>query len=194
MKKMKHKGFYLVEAIIALFLISAGLLVAVELLSKITYNSFTDRDNIAATMLAQEGVELVRNLRDNNFATGKGAFEVNFGMTPSDTCIMANAITSLQSLNCSPSGADFYKLFLNADKYYVHTVGGTPTKFQRRISIRYSDANGPLGANNTNYAIVTSLVTWKGDASSINIGNVSSDCTASKGCSYVQVNLTRWAK
>jgi Tfp pilus assembly protein PilV len=77
-KRNKNDGFYLIEAIIAMFLLTVGLLVAVDLLSKTMTGNIEDRENITAVALAQEGVELVRNLRDNNFAQGKKAFDTQY--------------------------------------------------------------------------------------------------------------------
>lgn len=175
----KQKGFYLVEAITALFLISTGLLVTVDLMSKVSTNTTRDRDNIIATMLAQEGVELVRNIRDNNYALGDTAFENNFPGASSDNCRITNMYAANMSISCDSS----YKVYQNSStKFYNQDSSGAETKFQRRISIRY------IGE----YARITSITTWKGDASSISIDNVSSDCTAENSCSYNQVNLTKW--
>ncbi len=67
-EKGNHKGFALIEAILAASLFSliiatfAGALIYSQQNSLVTGNTFR------ATFLAQEGLEAVRNLRDENFS------------------------------------------------------------------------------------------------------------------------------
>ncbi|HLN19226.1 MAG TPA: hypothetical protein VK255_03610 [Patescibacteria group bacterium] len=175
------KGFYMIEAIIALFLISTGLLVAVDLMTSVSINTTRDRDNIIAAMLAQEGLEIVRNVRDNNFAIGDTAFANGFPAASSDNCRVSNIATTSVGITCDGS----YVINLTGAKLYASAAGDS-TKFQRRISIRYIT----IGA--TDYAKVTSVVTWKGNVTSISINNVASECIAENGCAYTQTNFTRW--
>ena len=51
-----------------------GVVSVVAIISKSLQNSFVSRDIIIASQLAQEGVEIVRNVRDNNFARNQPAF------------------------------------------------------------------------------------------------------------------------
>ncbi|MFA6048088.1 MAG: hypothetical protein WCV59_00030 [Parcubacteria group bacterium] len=182
-KNKKYHGFYLVEAIIALFLITVGLLVTVDLLSSTMKNTFEDRDNITAVLLAQEGVELVRNLRDNNFALGLEAFEApRFPSTTNLCSIDKNS----PRLFC---GAEKNFNLNLSNKFYVT---GSGSKFKRRVAIQYSGDG--TASDPTNDTAVTVTVIWKGDMSSDfpADGTLATKCTAAKGCAYVEVHLTRW--
>jgi Tfp pilus assembly protein PilV len=69
--QMKNrKGFSINEVMISMFVMSVGIVTVIGLFSKGFINSQLDRDRIVAAGLAQEGVELVKNVRDNSFARG----------------------------------------------------------------------------------------------------------------------------
>ena len=65
-RRKNSAGFTLLETLIAVFIITIGI---IGIFSLITQGLSTTRENslkLTATYLAQEGIELVRNLRDNN--------------------------------------------------------------------------------------------------------------------------------
>lgn len=173
-KKKNNRGFYLIEAIIALFLLTVGLLVTTDLLTKTISGNIKDRENATAVLLSQEGIELVRSLRDNNFAQGKDAFDTQY--FPGSTSSNCRMDKDDSRVICGSA----YALKLS-NHFYVHS-GGTATKFQRRISIEYT------GSGEDRYATVTSAVTWDGSAPPNSLTN----CNAAHSCAYVQVVLTAW--
>ncbi len=66
-KKQKLGGFTLVEALIAMSILIVGVISGFVLVIKALYNVTIIQDRLTASFLAQEGVELVRQLRDTNF-------------------------------------------------------------------------------------------------------------------------------
>lgn len=67
LKKLNNKGFTLLEGIIALTVITVGLMVGLTLaISNLLATQDNERRIIAAN-LAREGIEVVRNIRDNNW-------------------------------------------------------------------------------------------------------------------------------
>ena len=60
------KGFTLIEALIALVILTVAIGPAVALAGSALRISTTIRNNLIATGLAQEGVEVVRTVRDDN--------------------------------------------------------------------------------------------------------------------------------
>ena len=66
-----NKGFTLVETLIAITLVTVGLLGAVTLIIYAISVTSLVRGKLIASQLAQEGVEVVRNIRDNNWLAGK---------------------------------------------------------------------------------------------------------------------------
>lgn len=69
-------GFSIGEVILAAAVITVGVLTALSLLYSSRSNERGNRDYVVGTQLAQEGAEIVRNIRDNDFAAGGSGFEV----------------------------------------------------------------------------------------------------------------------
>jgi len=82
-KKMKiiirrnSAGFLMAEVAIAIFIAGTVLTVFFSVMNKMFLSAYTQRDYIIAENYAQEGIEIVRNLRDNNLKNGNKAFEVD---------------------------------------------------------------------------------------------------------------------
>ena len=65
--KTREKGFTMIEMIAALFVMSVGIMGVFSLVSQtISYISITS-SRLTAIYLSQEGMEIIRNIRDSNF-------------------------------------------------------------------------------------------------------------------------------
>ncbi|MBI4138048.1 MAG: prepilin-type N-terminal cleavage/methylation domain-containing protein [Candidatus Wildermuthbacteria bacterium] len=74
---MKKKGFTLIEVLAAGFLVVVGAGGAFALIQRIASFTSNAKLQLEASYLAQEGVEIARNIRDSNFLNiHKGAEEV----------------------------------------------------------------------------------------------------------------------
>ncbi len=60
-------GFTLIEALVAISILIIGILNGFILVTRALYNVAVIQDRLTASFLAQEGIELVRNIRDTNF-------------------------------------------------------------------------------------------------------------------------------
>lgn len=65
--KLNARGFTLIEVMVAVAVLSLGLMGAANLITFNISNSAKAINKTIATNLAQEGIELVRNIRDTNF-------------------------------------------------------------------------------------------------------------------------------
>ncbi len=65
-----HKGFTLIEVLMAIFLITVGIGGSFALINRIMDFSSVSSDRLQAAYLAQEGIENVRNTRDSNWLAG----------------------------------------------------------------------------------------------------------------------------
>ena len=63
----KQKAFTLLEVIVALGIITMGILGVFSLVVQTTQVQVTNKNHLIASMLAQEGIELVRQIRDENY-------------------------------------------------------------------------------------------------------------------------------
>jgi len=135
-----NKGFTLLETIVATGLIVVGLVAALALITNSLFYVSNIHDRLAAASLTAEGIEVVRNIRDNNWLQNK---VWNNGLANGDYQVAYNSI-ALSSFSGSP-------LLLDSNWFYNYT-SGTATSYVRKISI----------AKLSNYEIlVISMVTWQ---------------------------------
>jgi len=69
-KDGSEKGFSILEVVIAIFIITMGLVGVLSLVIQNLQVKYINKNGIIASMLAQEGVELVRSRRDGNWENG----------------------------------------------------------------------------------------------------------------------------
>ncbi len=118
-----NKGFTLIEALVALVILTIALGPALILSSNLSATASIVRNNLIAANLAQEGVEVVRALRDTNWFNGvvfdnglaNGIYRVEWD---SD---------SLISLGSNP--------FLKVNNGLYNYATGTDTVFKRTITL-----------------------------------------------------------
>ncbi|MDO9231356.1 MAG: hypothetical protein Q7U36_02625 [bacterium] len=163
-KNKNYSGFSFIEAILAVFLISTGMIVVMSLMSSSLKESMGSRDQIVGVLLSQEGIELVRNLRDNNWANDRDTFDsIYFPASDDMTCSILSTPTAI---NNSPTN---------------YNISGIPNKFQRKIQVDYDDIL-------KNTAEITSVVIWGSGGFPASLNN----CSTATKCAYTKTTLTRW--
>ncbi len=70
-QKKNKKGFTLIEVITILFVISLGMIGVLSLIVQNIQSQSLNKDTLIAYQLAQEGVELIRQVRDTNWREGR---------------------------------------------------------------------------------------------------------------------------
>src|SRR3989344_2658129 len=123
------KGFTLIEVLAAMFIMVMGVLGVFGLITRtVTFNSSVN-SQLVASYLAQEGLELVRNMRDANFLKiHKGAGgQWNDGLT---SC----AAGCGADYNDVALGS-FQDTLLKLDNGFYTYDAGTDTIFKRKITI-----------------------------------------------------------
>lgn len=141
-----NRGYILVEALVAITIIVVGLLGIFALLSRSLSLNRVVADRYTAAYLAVEGVEIIKNIIDNNLVNGRawntglanGQFEVDYD----DLALQAFANRPFQ---------------FNDGRYGYIT--GQPTRFIRRIDVGFLGGGEEIKVN--------SVVSWvgRGDAS-----------------------------
>jgi len=164
-----RKGQTIIEVMIALGLLTMGLLGLLDLLSQSFFLDRVISDQTKATYLAEEGVELAKSLIDNDVyltvasPTQSPGWDACFGLDPLThipkdfeldyTSLPTSPYTSIYS--CDNSSIKTYQgRFLNFDPstdLYSYLPGGTPTNFTRDIRIT---------ALTTSELEVQSIVSW----------------------------------
>jgi len=128
LNKNKKRGFSLIELIVAIFFVSVALPGILSAISKAMEEAEDSTLRLRAIYLAQEGIEIVRNIRDTKWLNGAtstaleapGDYEADYNST---------ALTPLSSLR-------FLKI--NNNGFYQYSTG-TTTPFKRKITIDKTD-------------------------------------------------------
>jgi Tfp pilus assembly protein PilV len=177
----KEKGFSLGEVLLSVFILGVVMVTIMMVFSNSLRELMDERDNIIAIMLAQEGVELARNIRDNNWADRSGPGDTapadfdNFHNTDNDSCRVDIDATNITS--CGNS-TNHKQLYLNGNNFYIHDGSGTATEFKRQINLDYDGDN----------LIVTSYVTWN----NASLPTSKINCTVSSKCVFSETTLSKW--
>lgn len=176
-KKHKFKkGFSIGEVLVSVFIIVVGIVAVVGLIANSIKHSADSRNQLIAGQLAQEGVELVRNIKDNNLAAGGGEFDNLPASSTADCRVDMNSANIAGSTGC---GVVVSKdLNYSAGNFYVHSAGSA-TRFKRKINLTY-DTGSSASANNLT---VESIVTWGSSFSAV--------CNVGSKCADVREILTK---
>jgi prepilin-type N-terminal cleavage/methylation domain-containing protein len=126
-----RKGFTLLETMFAILIVSIGILGINNGMNFAIKNTRLARENFAGTYLAQEGVEIVKNIRDNNWVNDR---QWDNGLTSCGSgCHADYATTTL-----SAGAGNAFKL--DANGFYNYS-SGTTTIYSRKITIVPVDLN-----------------------------------------------------
>jgi len=177
-------GFSLIEVLVALLVLSMGFTAVFALMANNIKSSENAKNQIIASQLAQEGIELVRNMKDNKeLDTADTTYtHCNYTQENSDGTIrLCNRLrideTSLFDNNANK------RLYLNSS-FYTHGSSVTPTKFYRRIDLSITgDINN--SPSSTREITVTAYVTWNGSGFIANIDNnglAAGNCNIANKC------------
>lgn len=129
-------GFTLVEALIAIFIIGVALTGALSIITSQTIVGYFIQNSFIASGLAQEGIEVVRNIRDTDIFAGNpfGALGSPPGPAVGTYRVEWNS-ASLMALSGNPV------LQKDADGMYGYANGGSDTIFRRSILVSYPNAD-----------------------------------------------------
>lgn len=159
----KTDGFTLVETLVAISILMLVIIGPMTVVQKSMHNAYFANEQVTATFLAQQGIEAVRQLRDDEALegwddTGSG-FDTSGWLQTLNTCEAASGGCGLSGSGRdkvlqSCAGIAACKVYLNEDTgEYVDNSGvHADTPFTRKITVD-SFAGGDL-------VLVTTEVTW----------------------------------
>jgi len=156
-------GFTLIEAIVAIGVISVGFVGSLVLLSKASSQAVAVKDRVVAAHLAAEGVEVIRNIRDTNWL--KGRDWLNGLIEPSDapTGTIVSGVVNYDSGAIDSSDSSEPRKCLNWDgSFYRHAAAPAyvcTTSFGRQIVLQKKEEN--ISGQNISYLEIKSAVQWK---------------------------------
>lgn len=205
-------GFTIIELIISIFILSVAIVGIFSAFSVIKILTYDTADRLTATYLAQEGMEIVRNIRDTNW------LNMDFcAATPSDSRCTPNLPAWVDGLGSCTNGCEadyrtgtgqqdsssvmtqwtssgrYLKINLppNGSGFYNYT-SGAQTKFKRKITIAsITDVDGL-----TDHIIkVTVQVSWDKKATILSSKVSAGTCNATaSNCITAEGTLYDWYK
>ena len=210
-KNLKNSGFTILELIISIAILVFGVVGAFNAFSIINILTSDSMDKITATYLAQEGMEIVRNIRDSDwlnmdhcqYTVGcptssytwvDGLYVANCGSGCQADYTTGAAVTGAYAM--TPWSGDYLKE--DATGFYNYTDGAN-TKFKRKIVINYvTDVDGVTDVNMTHMPHVhiikvTVQVSWQKKADILDSAGISADtCVVGKNCVKTEGTLYDW--
>ncbi len=177
-------GFTLIEVLITIFVVAFGILGTINLIAVVAKNTLESRDQIIAMELAQEGLELVRNIRDTNILKEKSdVFSEGFPNLSDHPCTIDKDSDRLENCN---NNINKKKIYYHSNGFYTHNDTGTETKFKRKIVLKYynDDGNETNNLHETVKVEVESRVYWQAADPS--------DCTIKNKCYAVKGTLIQY--
>lgn len=167
-------GQTLIETVVAIFLLTTGIIGGLGLAIFAIGASDVTLNQIIATNLAREGIEVVRNIRDTNWLTdaladcsaeiGTGQqcyknWDSGFPGVPGEVRFRAEFNPAANTWTLAPAGLPQFELYQGTDGSYVHS-GTAQTRFYRRIAIDV-DTAAPFSSSNRRL-LVRSISWWSG--------------------------------
>ena len=129
-----HNGFTLIETLFAVLIFSAALVALMSIAGRGIAAANSAREQVVAHYLAQEGVEIVRNMRD------RGEFATIETCTESDPCqVVYNEMNSAPTLQPCPGPCPSVK-----EMNQAFTDVGSDSIYVRRVYLipRFPDSLG----------------------------------------------------
>lgn len=161
-KRKKNQGFTLMEVIVVLGIALMGILGISSLMIQNMQVQNVNQRYLLASMLAQEGLELVRSKRDTNWITPGNEWNIGNGVLGNSLDIIQDGTYSIDFYGDINAAADDIadagaKLYLDDDNMYFHNFAGmaTTTPFFRLITV--DGAADPTSASTT----VSCHVQWR---------------------------------
>ncbi len=162
------KGFTLIETMIAITLLSVSIVAPMMLTVQSLSSAYYSRDQITASYLAQEAIEQVHQIRDNQIleiAKASNASSINiFGDIPLNKDFTVDARESSASQvvkDCPTTGCPVLKASETSSLYgYGTSNDWKDTYFTRKVRACYVQTDGTCTGNQTDEMRITVTVSW----------------------------------
>jgi prepilin-type N-terminal cleavage/methylation domain-containing protein len=138
-----ENGFTIVELVMAIFILGFAVVGVYNAFSVAVVLTTGTYDRFTAAYLAEEGIEVVRNIRDTNWLNNKiwmeglhgdGVTDCTQGCEAAYTTMGTNASLLIPWVATSEPPGRY--LYIKNDGFYSYeTTNATPTKFRRKITI-----------------------------------------------------------
>lgn len=141
----RRKGFTLVETLVAILILMMSISGPFFVVQQSLISATIARDQTTARFLAQEGIEVLRAVRDSNFLSGNIGPNWLSGFTNCDTsqnpdgCMVDATANRVAQIKDACTGSCSFLNYNEATSLFNHaTIAGPnqPSKFIRKVTIR----------------------------------------------------------
>ncbi len=159
-RPQKILGFVLVEVIASISILMLAVPAALTVASKSVFLAGYSKDQVIATHLAEEGIEIIRNKRDQNMFRGdtwtNGIWSGDC-KSPNKCIVDPGFGASDPTIQKCVGGCSLVLNMDTASGAYAHQAGGTwaPTQFSRFV-----ETSDVPGGGSSNEIRVSSVVTY----------------------------------
>lgn len=172
LSKKNNRAFTLVEAMVAVSVLMMAVIGPLTIAQKGLSSAIYSKDQMIASYLAQDAIEYIKNIRDNNGIMGISSDWLytleNCVQTVSSLEETINRVCSIDTTKSysssnnilSGSNSLYIKSIGNLIIYTLDTTGNTKSRFTREVNIRRK--------NNNDEAFITVKVYWNDIGSSDN--------------------------
>jgi len=146
-------AFSLIELLVSMAIIGIGLLGISSLAAQNIRVQYFNRNSLISAQLAQEGLELARNLRDNDW---KSSGPITSSSSLEGLYSYLFTIDYLGNISSYSSPQDVPFLNIDNDGFYSYDFVGTSTPFKRYVTSQCQD----------NYCLLSCVVAWQAEGQS----------------------------
>lgn len=133
-KRKNQNGFTLLEMIVAVGIITFSALGIFSAVARYSQQTQQERDNLVAAYLCQEGIEIVKNMRDTNWVSGAPIWKT--GLTSCASGCEADYSSASLSSWSSPGTSLYIQGSTGLYKYIGSPQSGdVQTPYTRKITI-----------------------------------------------------------
>ena len=127
---MINRGFTIIEVTTAVFIITVGVVGVFSLIQQVFVFTSVSGSRLVSSYLSQEGIEIVRNIRDSNWLEQRS----NPFLLWDDGLPSGNWEADYNSQSLSQVYSATSYLNLDSSGFYSYSLG-SPTRFKRKISV-----------------------------------------------------------
>jgi len=154
------KAFTLIEMLVVVFVVGVGLVGAISFFNVNINNQMEVKKELIAAGLAQEGLELVRNIRDYNIRNPEGDTKWYSNLIPASSCNQID-YRSLGDHLCEPGLISYDIIIYDYDRGRYRNLSTPPSGYETYTGyFRKIDVRGEGDLNDGGYLKVTCTVTW----------------------------------
>ena len=174
-----NTGFTLLEIIIAMFIVTVGMGGVFGIVQRSFTIMSVSESRLVAANLAQEGLEIIRNVRDTNWIEGSswddglsaGDWEVQYDDAKAQFISPPVPPVAQCAVPCNYDNMNFLHIDNGFYKYLIPAVPNQQTRFKRRVTISDKTADSmkitvdviwkERGGVEYNYTVYHWLYDWK---------------------------------